>query len=242
MAVTLSFLDSNLLAMSPSIVITGASSGIGFEVAKLLSNDHCCLLVSRSDPGISNTVWKQCDLSCKEQINDLLDFFSSQIKEVKLLVHAAGIMRSSSSASLSLEDCVDSFMVNSIAPMVITSALAKKISKSKGVAIAISSIASKLDIPGESVYSASKSALDKGFEILAADLSRLGGTYLKLHPCMIDTRMTADLSSEQKDYMDQHRTTKLQPSAHDLASFIASLLDAPQWITGSSILFGGLRR
>ena len=228
--------------MSPNVVITGASSGIGHEVAKLLSHKYECLLISRTNPNIENSIWKECDLSSRDQLKNLLEYLTESIKEVKLLVHGAGVMKSSSSLTLPLDDAIDSYMINAIAPMVITSALAKKISKARGVAVAISSIASKLDIPGEAIYASSKSALDKAFETLSSDLSRLGGTYLKIHPCMIDTPMTENLSLDQREYMNQQRSTRSQPTAIELARFIAELADAPPWITGSSLLFGGLRR
>lgn len=228
--------------MNPTVVITGASSGIGYEVAKILCQKHTCLLVSRRDPKIGNSIWRECDLASRDQLNDLLQYLSETVKEVKLLVNAAGIMKSNSSASIPLDDVIETFMVNTVAPIVITSALAKKISKAKGVAVAISSIASKLDIPGEALYASSKSALDKAYETLSSDLSRLGGSYLKVHPCMINTPMTQGLSEDQRNYMNQQRTTRAQPDVFELATFIAGLIDSPSWITGSSLLFGGLRR
>jgi 3-oxoacyl-[acyl-carrier protein] reductase len=228
--------------MSPNVVITGASSGIGLEVAKLLSRRFECLLISRRNPNIEHSIWKECDLSSRNQLENLLEYLKDTTTEVKLLVHGAGVMKSHSSLALPLDDAIDSYMINTIAPMVITSALAKKISRANGVAVAISSIASKLDIPGEAIYSSSKSALDKAFETFSSDLSRLGGTYLKIHPCMIDTPMTENLTLDQREYMHKLRSTRIQPTPMDLARFIAELADAPPWITGSSLFFGGLRR
>jgi NADP-dependent 3-hydroxy acid dehydrogenase YdfG len=228
--------------MSEIAIITGASSGIGREVAKLLCKNYQCILVSRRDPEIPNSDWIKTDLSNQLELTKLVEYLSSNIKSVKFLLHGAGVMKSNSSAALSLEDAIQTYMVNTIAPVLITSALSKKISKAKGIAIAISSIASKLEIPGEALYSSSKSALDKAFEIIASDLSRLGGTYVKIHPCMIDTPMTEKLSMQQKEYMNQQRATRSQPSAEDLAKYIASLIDSPHYITGSSLLFGGLKR
>jgi NAD(P)-dependent dehydrogenase (short-subunit alcohol dehydrogenase family) len=137
---------------------------------------------------------------------------------------------------------MESFLVNTIAPLYLTSSLSKHLARGRGTAIVISSIASQLDIPGECIYSATKSGLDKGFESLSADLSRLGICFLKIHPVMINTPMTADLTPSQKEYMHQQRASKAEPTALDLAKFILELRDANPFSTGSSIYFGGIRR
>lgn len=159
-----------------------------------------------------------------------------------MLVHCAGVMKSCSSKSLSFSTCMESFLVNTIAPFVITSELTRQLSRGNGKVISISSIASMLDIPGEAVYSATKAALDQGMNTLSADLSRLGIVYIKIHPCMIDTPMTVHLSEDQKEYMNNQRSTKSQPTADDLAEFVLSMENVPAYITGSDIMFGGIKR
>ena len=98
-----------------------------------------------------------------------------------------------------------------------------------------------LNIPGEAIYSSSKSALNQAFDTLASDLSRFGISFLKIHPCLIDTPMTSHLNDNQRQYMHDQRSTKLQPTAVELAEFIVSL-DSSAYMTGSDILFGGITR
>lgn len=59
---------------------------------------------------------------------------------------------------------------------------------------------------------------------------------------MIETPMTLGLSNNQKEYMNQKRSTKSQPNAEDLAEFILSMDSAPSYISGSDIMFGGIKR
>ncbi|MDB9343912.1 SDR family NAD(P)-dependent oxidoreductase [Nodularia spumigena CS-586/05] len=227
------------------IIVTGASSGIGKEVAQLLAektNKEDLILISRRNPEITNSNWLKCDLSDRYQLEDLAKKLKQKVSRLDFIVHCAGVMKSQSSSSLSIDDCVESFMVNTIAPLYITSSLSRQLAKAKGVAIVISSIASKLDIPGECIYSATKSGLDKGFETLSADLSRLGINFLKIHPVMIDTPMTSRLTDSQKEYMNQQRTTKTEPTAVELAKYIVGLQECNHYATGSSIYFGGIRR
>ncbi len=224
------------------IIITGASSGIGRSLSLLLSSKHELILVSRRNPLIENSDWIQCDFNNQKDLINLVSILQSKVSKLDMLVNSAGVMNSCSSNSIDLESCIESYMVNTIAPLFITSALTKQISRGKGIAIAISSIASKLDIPGEAIYSSSKAALDKGFETLSADLSRMGGSFIKIHPSLIDTPMTQLLTEDQRNYMNSKKSTKKQPSSDELALYISSLLDNKEWITGSSIYFGGIKR
>jgi len=227
------------------IIVTGASSGIGKEVANILaekSSSKDLILISRSNPEVVNSEWLKSDFTDSSQLHALIANLKSRVSKLDFIVHCAGVMRSQSSTSLSVDDAIESFMVNTIAPLCITSSLSRQLAKAKGVAVVISSIASRLDIPGESIYSASKSGLDKGFETLSSDLSRLGITFLKIHPATIDTPMTGALSISQREYMLQHRTTKAEPSALELAQFIVGLREFNHYATGSSIYFGGIRR
>jgi short-subunit dehydrogenase len=227
------------------IIVTGASSGIGKEVAQLFAektSKEDLILISRRNPEINNSNWFKCDLSDKYQLDSLSKELKQKVARLDFIVHCAGVMRSQSSTSLSIDDCVESFMVNTVAPLYLTSSLSRQLAKARGVAVVISSIASKLDIPGECIYSATKSGLDKGFETLSADLSRLGINFLKIHPVMIDTPMTSKLTDSQKEYMNQQRTTKNNPTAFELARYIVSLQECNHYVTGSSIYFGGIRR
>ena len=225
------------------IIVTGASSGIGKQVALAASRrNEEMILVSRRDPKVPGAEWIPADFISCDEINSLCAQILARAKHVSMLVHCAGVMRSCSSKSIDVSLCLESYMVNVIAPLVITSRLTKVLARGSAKVVAISSIASMLDIPGEAIYSSTKSALDQGFNTLAADLSKLGISFLKIHPCMIDTPMTCGLSDDQKNYMHSQRSSKVQPSAEDLAEYIMTLPDSSRFISGSDILFGGIKR
>ena len=225
------------------IIVTGASSGIGKQVALVASNRNKeMILVSRRDPRVSGAEWIPADFVSCDEINLLCDKILAKSNRITMLIHCAGVMRSCSSKSINASLCLESYMVNVIAPLVITSRLAKALARGSAKVVAISSIASMLDIPGEAIYSSSKAALDQGFNTLAADLTRLGISFLKIHPCMIETPMTYGLSEDQKSYMHAQRSSKVQPSPTDLAEYIMTLHDSPHFISGSDILFGGIKR
>jgi len=225
------------------IIATGASSGIGKQVALAASKRNKeMILVSRRDPKVSGAVWIPADFISCDEINLVCDKILSKANTCSMLVHCAGVMRSCSSKSIDASLCFESYMVNVIAPLVITSRLTKTLARGNAKVVAVSSIASMLDIPGEAIYSSTKAALDQGFNTLSADLTRLGISFLKIHPCMIDTPMTCGLSEDQNSYMHSQRSSKAQPSAEDLAEYIMTLHDSSHFISGSDILFGGIKR
>ena len=227
------------------IVVTGASSGIGKELAKILINQkksESIYLISRSNPFLEGGKWLKADFRNQEELEEVSLKLKNLKEGLNFMVHCSGIMRSNPSSKLSLQDATDSFMVNCIAPIFLTSALTKNLAKAKGKVAVISSIASNLEIPGETIYSSTKAALDKGFDSLAADLSRLGICFLKIHPCLIDTPMTQHLNDSQRQYMFGCQSTKESPTAKDLAEFIANLNKSNKFITGSNLYFGGIRR
>ena len=223
-------------------VITGASSGIGKAIVNKVDDKESLILVSRRDPQIKGAKYIKCDFTKIKEIKNLIERIQEITTKIDLIVHSAGIMESSVSNKLELESLNKTFLVNTIAPLSITSNLTKQLSRAKGTVVAISSIASILDIPGEAIYSSSKSALDKGFEILAADLSRFGVNFIKVHPSMIDTPMTENLNIDQKNYMLSKQSSKKSPTTEELAKYILSLQNQSSFISGSSILFGGIKR
>ena len=227
------------------IVITGASSGIGRELAKIcIENKQSeeIFLISRNNPNLNGANWLKADFTNETDLYNVSNILKNKNDKLQFMVHCSGIMKSCQSNKLNLEDFKESFMVNTIAPIFLTSALTRNLAKAKGTVIAISSIASNLDIPGEAIYSSSKAALDKGFDSLAADLSRLGICFIKIHPSLIDTPMTSHLNESQREYMLNCQSTKKNATAYELAEYIFSLKESNNFITGSNVYFGGLRR
>ena len=59
---------------------------------------------------------------------------------------------------------------------------------------------------------------------------------------MIDTPMTENINSDQKNYMLSKQSSKKSPTTEELAKYILSLQNQSSFISGSSILFGGIKR
>jgi NAD(P)-dependent dehydrogenase (short-subunit alcohol dehydrogenase family) len=228
------------------IIITGSSSGIGHKVASLLIEDaeidEEIILTSRRDPCLDSSTWIKCDFSSYSDIENLIRSIKGRKEPISFLLHCAGSLATSSIDRLSYESFQNAFHVNAIAPALITSALTRQLAKGGATVVAISSIASEIHIPGEAVYSASKTALLNLFDSFSASLSRLGITYLTVLPSLISSPMTQDLAPERLERVRSRQSTKRDPTVEDIANYLVSLRKSCSFVTGSKIYFGGIRR
>lgn len=236
------------------ILITGASSGMGEEIAVSLSSEFNIVLCGR-DPERLQGVKKRCsdghhliwqyDLS---EVDFLEEDFGSFLKgnnlQVSYFVHCAGYMKMYPVRMLNKDVFTDAFNVNVISAALITKLLVGK--KSNGAALKsvvfISSNISNFGAKAFSAYSSSKSGLDglmRSFAVELAPKVRVNSVL----PGGVRTRMTEHM------YQDEElieRMTATYPlglgTVEDIRDAVTFLLsDKARWITGQQITVDGGR-
>jgi len=162
--------------MSKNVIITGTSSGIGFELVKLFSEKkHNVLAISRNNNALRILNLKgvmpiDLDLTESEDYN-LLDKYLSSFKNIDILINNAGYLVNKPFEETTLKDFQDVYSTNVFSVAMLTKKIIGFMSESSNV-VNISSIGGvqgSMKFSGLSAYSSSKAALNILTEMLAEE-------------------------------------------------------------------------
>jgi short-subunit dehydrogenase len=183
-------------------VVTGASSGIGAEFARALAREGMdCVLVARREDrlrslaaeleakaGVATRV-VAADLATEAGVGALVD--AVRDLDLGMLVNNAGFGYAGRFDKQDCERLREMVLVNCLAPTLLTSALLPAmIGRGRGAVVVTGSVAGRLPLPYQALYSATK-AFD-GFlgEALWADLRPLGIDVVVVEPGPVETEFT----------------------------------------------------
>ena len=162
--------------MSKNVIITGTSSGIGFELVKLFSEKkHNVLAISRKNNALrtlnlAGVMPIDLDLTESEDYN-LLDKYLSSFKNIDILINNAGYLVNKPFEETTLKDFQDVYSTNVFSVAMLTKKIIRFMSESSNV-VNISSIGGvqgSMKFSGLSAYSSSKAALNILTEMLAEE-------------------------------------------------------------------------
>jgi 3-oxoacyl-[acyl-carrier protein] reductase len=177
-----------------NIVITGASRGIGYETAKLLSKEHTVINVSRSAeknklPGVIPISF---DME-KGNMAELVARIKKHVTNVDVLVNNAAALIKKPFADLTREDFEKVYRVNVFAVADLIRSLAPMIKKGHVVNIAsMGGIQGSLKFAGLSAYSSSKGAVITLTECLAEEFKERSIAFNAIAFGSVQTEMLAE--------------------------------------------------
>ena len=183
--------------MKKTIVVTGASRGIGFELVQLASlKEYRVYALSRNAdkiPVSKNLIPVNLDITSDESLNVFAKHIEEQGIVIDALVNNAGTLINQSFAKTTTEDFESVYKVNVFGLASITRFLLPYI-KRKGHVVNITSMGG-LDgsskFPGLSAYSSSKGAVSILTELLAEEYKETGPSFNGLALGAIQTEMLA---------------------------------------------------
>jgi short-subunit dehydrogenase len=178
-----------------NIVITGASRGIGLELAKAFKSDSTTVYtINRSETEechqASNHSLFGAELTDPNYDKKILNFLEGV--QIDVLIHNAGLMIPQSWDSFSPDEARRQFEVNTLAPLRISHCLRSQIPQGGKLCFITSRMGSIADNTsgGSYGYRMSKAALNAGVKSLALDLKDEGVMVRLIHPGWVKTRMT----------------------------------------------------
>jgi NAD(P)-dependent dehydrogenase (short-subunit alcohol dehydrogenase family) len=237
-----------------TILVTGASSGIGRETAILLSQlGGRIVLVGRDRPkleathssleGSGHRVEPQ-DLCALDDIPDWLKRVTSETGPLSGLAHCAGLQFTLPVHQVTAAQVGKIMEINLTAAIMLAKGLRQKtVHATTGSLVLVSSIMGLVGAVGLSVYSSTKSALIGLSKSLALELAQDGLRVNCVAPGFVDTAMFQSM----KNLLGADQIAAIE-SAHplgigqprDVAHAIAFLLaDTGRWITGSTLVVDG---
>ena len=181
--------------LGKKIVITGASRGIGLEIAKRFRMQGAIVHgICKSEKSVDSVKevcdsWHFSDFTKSEQLKECAAFVKNVAPDI--LINNAGINIISPFLDILPTDYLSIQQVNVFAPMLLCQAALPSMVKNEwGRIVNISSIWGKISLANRASYSASKFALDGLTLSLAAEFSRLGILANCISPGFIDTDLT----------------------------------------------------
>lgn len=236
------------------ILVTGASSGLGYAIALDAARMGAEIIgVGRDAPRLEKLLQEVQSISSfahKVVIADLLlqesiEYLVSQLSHpIDGVVHSAGISRLSPMRQVSIKHIREVNTINVEAPLLLTQSL---LSKNKihpsGSIVFISSIAAHIGVPGVGVYSGSKAYLIAAMRCLALEVVKRKIRANCISPAIIDTPLLAATisvrGSDSMDTLESHYPLGFGTPEDVSNACIYFLSDASKWVTGTTLIMDG---
>lgn len=232
-----------------TVVITGASRGIGAAIARSFDacGDRVIVNYHRSESEalhlvntLSNAVPFRADVSDAAQANALLAF-AAQFGSVDVLVCNAGVCLLRQIQDVTDEEYDRVFSVNMKGVFhAVRAAVPQMLSKHKGNILAVSSMWGQSGASCESIYAASKAAVIGFVRSLAAELGPSGIRVNAVAPGLIDTDMNKNLSEASLQTLIDETPLGRIGTPEDVAKAVCFLAsDQASFLTGQVLGIDG---
>ena len=234
-------------------LVTGASRGIGREIALTLCRNNFDVVVAspevEKNEEVAETI-RQCggntmtldlDVSSRDSVKAGVDAVLRQMGRIDVLVNNAGITRDALSLRMKPEDWDRVIQINLTGAFSMAQAVIPAMIKERwGRIINIASVVGEMGNAGQANYVSSKAGLIGLTKCLALELASRNITVNAVAPGYIETDMTAVLPQEVKDRMLAMIPLKRFGQPKDIANavkFLAS--EEAGYITGAVLRVNG---
>lgn len=234
-----------------TILITGASSGIGKEAARLLSRNGATLIITGRDPERLGETYRSLEPgNHRFEVADLVlpgavESLTASLPVLHGVVHCAGIVGPLPVKFITPAEIERMFAINYTVPVTLTSTLLRKKRLNEPSSLLfMSTIATRNPYFGGALYSGAKAALEAYARTLALEMVGRGIRANFLQAGLVDTPMIVSPSENNMQQEALDRYLKRYPLGIGKTSDVSGAIlffmsDLSRWITGTSLILGG---
>jgi len=198
-------------------VVTGSSTGIGFETSLLLARNgfYTYATMRNLDKSKAITSLKQkeklsleilqLDVTADESVKEVINKITSEQERIDVLVNNAGYALVGAFEELSIEEFKEQYETNVFGVIRVTQAVLPIMRNQRcGTIVNISSIAGKIGFPLTSAYVSSKFALEGLSESMAYEIEQFGIKVILIEPGVIKTNFDNNLKIGKRVHNNQN--------------------------------------
>ena len=238
--------------MNKVAIVTGASRGIGKEIAKMLANEGIQVIANYNkseekalklkkdleEQGKLIDIFK-ADVSKQEECESLVKYTLEKYNKIDILINNAGIDQYKLITEVTKQDWEDMINTNLYSAFCMCQqVLPNMIHNKSGRIINISSIWGIVGASQEIVYSITKAGLDALTKSLAKEVGPSNIKVNSIAPGLIDTDMNKDLTEDEVKYVIDQTPLERIGKPQDIAKCIKWLIEDDS-TTGQIISING---
>ena len=236
-----------------TVLITGASRGIGNEIAKEFANAGYMVGINYNNSykeakelydsivnGGGNAMMLKADVKDESQVKNMVDEFAKSAGHIDVLINNAGICAKGLFVDEKAETTRSVIETNLFGTIYASKQVLKHMTKNQsGKIINISSIWGNVGASMEATYSTSKAGVIGLTKSLAKEYGYSGIQVNCICPGVIDTDMNNNLSSEEKKDVESQIFLQRFGKPKEVASLALFLAQCGDYITGQIITIDG---
>ena len=233
-----------------SALVTGASGGIGADIARTLHGAGATVGLSGTRTAPLESLAAElgdrahvlpCNLSDGDAVAALPKQAAEAMGAVDILVNNAGITRDNLFMRMSDDEWQSVLDVNLTATMKLCKGVMRGMMKARwGRIVNISSVVGATGNPGQANYAASKAGMVGMSKSLAYEVASRGITVNAIAPGFIETAMTDKLTDDQKGkIMEQIPAGRMGASAEIAAAVLYLASPEAAYVTGTTLHING---
>ena len=235
-----------------TVLITGASRGIGKAILESLNNEYFIVGTGTSESSVQSILENinsmnidgnafKLDLGDRDSIKGLTSLLDSKEIYPDILINNAGITRDNIMLRMKDDECDNVIEVHLNGKYLLIKYFIKKMVKKRwGIIINISSTSAVLGNKGQANYAAAKAGIEAMSRSLARELGSRNINVNCVAPGFIETDMTKEISDGNEDFLASQIPLGRLGKPNEIAevvNFLAS--DQANYITGQTIHVNG---